>query len=181
MAKRQRVTVRQVTDSVTWARDLGHERGTHVELDQLQCQCTHVDGSLVSRCEGMISEPHFRSGYLLCRDCRPSLDSSTAVARQMFVPHCDVSVSAFIQRFQAATPPQRATGYRCIHLFNASLAPQCRCVCPPALAHEEFTPGPGSGPPPNPGGLRPMASVSCYQSLVPTANSVSPELGGYDS
>ena len=134
MPKRHRVTVRQVTDSVTWARDLGHEPGTQVELDQLQCQCTHVDGSLVSRCEGMISEPHFRSGYLLCRDCRPSIDASTAVARQMFVPHCDVSVSAFIQRFRSATPPQRASAYRCIHLFNASLAPQCRCTGPPCTA-----------------------------------------------
>ena len=131
MSKRQRVTVRQVTDLATWARDLGYEPGTQVSLDQLQCQCVHVNGSSLSRCEGMVSEPHFRSGYLLCVDCRPSLTSSTAVARQMFVPHCDVSVSAFIRRFQTATPPQRAAVYRCIHLFNVSLAPQCRCVCPP--------------------------------------------------
>ena len=131
MSKRRRVTVRQVTDSATWARDLGHEPGNQVSLDQLQCQCVHVDGSSVSRCEGRVSEPHFRSGYLLCIHCRPSLDASTSVARQMFVPHCDVSVSAFIHRFQTATPPQRATVYRCIHLFNASLAPQCRCVCHP--------------------------------------------------
>ena len=121
MSKRQRVTVRQATDSATWARDSGYEPGTQVSLDELQCQCVHVNGSSVSRCESMVSEPHFRSGYLLCIDCRPSLDASTAVARQMFVPHCDVSVSAFIRRFQTATPLQRAAVYRCIHLFNASL------------------------------------------------------------
>ena len=105
-SKRQRVTVRQdlVTDAATWARELGNEPGTQVSWDQLQCQCVHVNGRSVSRCERIVFEQDFRNGYLLCTDCRPSLTTSTAAARQMFVPHCDVSVSAFIRRIQSATP-----------------------------------------------------------------------------
>ena len=34
-----------------------------------------------------------------------------------------------------------------------------------ALTHEEYTHGPGSSPPRNPGGFRPMASVACCQGL----------------
>ena len=132
VSKRQRVTVRQVTDRATWAREMCHESATPVYVDQLQCQCTHVNGSgLASCCARRVSDENFRSGWVLqvCEDCRPSLIASTAVARQMFVPHCDVSVSAFVRRIESTPTQQRAVTYRCIRRFNASLAPQCTCSC----------------------------------------------------
>ena len=94
MSTRQRVTVRQVTDATTWARDLGYEPGTQVLWDQLQCQCVHVNGSSVSRCERIGFEQDFCNGYLLCIDCRPSLATSTAVARQI----CDKDINSEVIR-----------------------------------------------------------------------------------
>ena len=132
VSKRQRVVVRQVTDRATWAKEMCHESDQLVYVHQLQCQCTHVDSSgLVSCCVRRIADESFRSGWVLCDDCRPSLIASTAVARQMFVPHCDVSVSAFVRRIESAPPQQRAVAYRCIRRFNASLSPQCACSCVP--------------------------------------------------
>ena len=58
--------------------------------------------------------------------------------------------------------PQCTDAYTCsmrrwLHNVDASALP--------ALTHEECTPGPGSSPPRNSGGLRPMASVACCQGL----------------
>ena len=134
MSKRQRVVVRQVTDRATGAREMGHDSDQPVYVHQLQCQCTHTgSGGLVSRCVRRITDASLRSGCGLCGDCRPSLIASTAVGRQMFVQHCDVSaaVSAFVRRIESAPPQQRAVAYRCIRRFNASLAPQCACSCVP--------------------------------------------------
>ena len=83
MSKRQRVTVRQITDATTWARDLGYDPGTQVSWDQLQFQCVHDNGSSVSRCERIVCAQDYRNRYLLCIGCRPSLATSTAVARQI--------------------------------------------------------------------------------------------------
>ena len=60
--------------------------------------------------------------------------------------------------------PQRTDAYTCSmhpwrHNVDASV--------PPALTHEGFTPGPGCSTPQPPGGLRPVASISCSLPCLP--------------